>query len=253
MIRVRKPAAPPPRSALTTRGAEETKKLCDAHDAGQVKFEFDRTVYGPKSVKDALLEAQHHKCCFCETKLGHADHGDVEHFRPKGGWQQDETDALHQPGYYWLAYEWSNLYASCSICNTSHKGNFFPLADPATRNTHYDADIASEVPLLLDPAGPDNPEDHIGFRGEFVYPINDSARGDATIRICGLDREHLEEDRRRSLATVRSVLVILHHKDTTAEERDDALRLLDEALSDAGEYAAMARCYFRKWQERDPV
>jgi hypothetical protein len=31
------------------------------------------------------------------------------------------------------AYEWSNLLISCSVCNTSWKRTFFPLANPTQR------------------------------------------------------------------------------------------------------------------------
>ena len=56
-----------------------------------------------ESVKDALREAQHGKCAFCESKISHIAHGDVEHFRPKAGYRQNPEDPLVQPGYYWLS------------------------------------------------------------------------------------------------------------------------------------------------------
>ena len=71
------------------------------------------TAYSAKSVKNALIKAQHEKCCFCEAKGTHVAYGDVEHFRPKGGFRQDPNDPLGRPGYYWHAYAWENLFFSC--------------------------------------------------------------------------------------------------------------------------------------------
>ena len=117
-----------------------TKKLKDeynadpaAFDAGSKKFEFDSGLYGHKSIKTKLKSLQSKKCCFCEAKVPHIAHGDIEHFRPKGGYKQKDDDDLGRPGYFWLAYDWKNLYFSCQLCNQRHKKNLFPLKDPNKR------------------------------------------------------------------------------------------------------------------------
>lgn len=66
---------------------------------------------------------------------------DVEHYRPKGGYL-DPDGTLCQPGYYWLAADWNNLFPSCIDCNREReqimvkgqakklgKANKFPLVD----------------------------------------------------------------------------------------------------------------------------
>ena len=111
MIRIRKPEQAP--LLLRERGATLTVELCTRVDAGE-QPSFDRAVYGSDEVKRALSAAQYDKCCFCESKLGHAQFGDVEHFRPKARAQQDAA-AAPTSGYYWLAYVWDNLYLSCEI------------------------------------------------------------------------------------------------------------------------------------------
>lgn len=58
MIRVCKPDAPTRLKAGTARRAED----CAAYDAGTRKFKFDKTIYGHKTVKNALIKAQHGKC-----------------------------------------------------------------------------------------------------------------------------------------------------------------------------------------------
>jgi hypothetical protein len=113
LIAVNRPKAAPP--ILLTRGAALARRLRRAFDRapaeylrGTRRLEFDREVYGHEQVKTALRDAQHGKCAFCESKVTHVAYGDVEHFRPKGGFRQRETGPLRQPGYYWLAYAWEN-------------------------------------------------------------------------------------------------------------------------------------------------
>lgn len=120
MIRVHKPDEVP--RILRDHGVTLTAELCRQADAGE-RPTFDRScrdVYGHGEVKLALRAAQHDKCCFCESKLGHAQFGDVEHFRPKAEARQS-PDVPVAMGYYWLAHVWENLYLSCEICNRRHK------------------------------------------------------------------------------------------------------------------------------------
>ena len=92
MIRVRKPAEPP--AVLRTKGAHARRALSRAYsraprsyEKGKRVFEFEPGLYSHETVKQALLEAQHGKCAFCESKVAHISFGDVEHFRPKAGWR----------------------------------------------------------------------------------------------------------------------------------------------------------------------
>ena len=108
MIRVVKPTTPP--VVLSTTGAAERQTHCDEYDAapdeyrsGTRTFTFTDT-YKDDEVKDALRKAQHSKCAFCESLFTHIGYGDIEHFRPKGGYKQHDSEPnLRYPGYYWLA------------------------------------------------------------------------------------------------------------------------------------------------------
>ncbi|MEZ5007772.1 MAG: hypothetical protein R2753_06420 [Chitinophagales bacterium] len=62
--------------------------------------------------KKELVNSQGKKCCYCEKPI---DKGDLEHYRPKKGWKQNNGAAMTKPGYYWLAYRWRNLLLSCKI------------------------------------------------------------------------------------------------------------------------------------------
>jgi uncharacterized protein (TIGR02646 family) len=208
MIRISKPGAP---VILRNRGSRATKSLCDDFDSasdaflrGEKRFEFDASLYGAKSVKTALHRAQHEKCAFCEAKITHIAYGDVEHFRPKGGYHQRAGEPLEQPGYYWLAYAWSNLYFSCQICNQRHKKNLFPLAVPGQRAKTHRHRLEDETPLLVD-CGVDDPEAVIGFREEYAYAIDGNARANATIEILGINRDALIEARRGHLNMIQQL------------------------------------------------
>ncbi len=216
---------------------------CAAYEAGQREFVFDAAVYGHSTVKAALITAQHGKCCFCERKIG--AEGDVEHFRPKGGFRQGKRTSVGKPGYYWLAYEWANLLWACPICNQRFKGNLFPLRDPTTRASNHHSDLTQEEPLFINPAEVD-PAKQIGFRQEVAYPINGSKHAKETIEALGLNRPNLSEERRDHLSILAHMRGVLGLEGfaKTAKGRVilEAARLfLEQATLDSAKFAAMAR------------
>ena len=85
----------------------------EQYRSGKRKFAINRQIYADQEVKRRLMEDQYNKCCYCESMFRSTSHGDVEHFRPKQGVRQSRGNRLVYPGYYWLIYEWSNLYYSC--------------------------------------------------------------------------------------------------------------------------------------------
>jgi uncharacterized protein (TIGR02646 family) len=166
----------------------------------RLKFEFDKAIYGHKDVKTALKKLQANKCCFCEAKVSHISSGDVEHFRPKAGYRSDKRSKIIYPGYYWLAYVWSNLYFSCEICNGREKKNYFPLRSEKQRAKPTVRSITKEVPVFIDPGGTTNPEKHIYYIGQ--VPSHHTVRGKITIAYLGLDRAELNEHREDKLDTL---------------------------------------------------
>ena len=156
------------------------------------KFEFDSKIYGAEEVKTALIAMQHEKCAYCEGTFLAFSYGDIEHYRPKGYSQQAKGTRTIRPGYYWLAYDWLNLLFSCERCNRQRKRNLFPLLDPAARARTPDG-VAAEHPLLLDPAGDEDPRDHIRFEGN--VPTARTDVGAMTIQCLDLDRVELSGER----------------------------------------------------------
>jgi uncharacterized protein (TIGR02646 family) len=243
MIRVLRPEQAP--RVLRERGQRTTEQNENAFEAGTRTFEFDSSLYGSRSVKQALIGAQHGKCAFCEAKIRHIDHGDVEHLRPKGGFRQSAEDELQQPGYFWLAYAWDNLFLACSLCNQSFKRNLFPLVNPARRARSHLDDLAAEEPLLIDPSK-DDPATLIGFRQEVAFPIDDQPRARISIEILGLNRVELAEHRLDRLRKIRVLRDLVHRfanntDETTQQLLEEAREILEDATKSNAEYANMAR------------
>jgi len=229
---------------LRNRGVTQTDADKAAYDSapqdyrsGNKTLEFKGSIYGSKSVKNALARAQNDKCCFCEAKVAHVAYGDVEHFRPKGGYRQDPDDPLGRPGYYWRAYAWENLFFSCELCNQRYKKNLFPLRNPRRRARSHHDDPATEEALFIDP-GTMNPEEFISFRQEYPYAIDDSDLGRITIDALGLEREALAERRRDHLDLLLLVKVLAESDSPYAAEARD---YLERSIQDSAEFAAMAR------------
>ncbi len=248
MIRIKKKHTVPVPSILAGKGNAERNILCEDFIEGRVDFEFHVDIYGHADVKTALRTVQEDKCCFCEAKFTHVSYGDVEHYRPKKGWIQDD-ETLNRPGYYWLAYDWDNLLLSCQICNQRYKKNFFPLLDNSKRALSHKHSIAEESPYFVKPDIED-PENFIEFKEEIPFPIDEDRRGQLTIEKLGLSRETLNERRRERLALIRDLYNIA--KDipiTTPEIKQKAMALIkrrsEEYTADNAEYAAMFRAFFK--------
>jgi uncharacterized protein (TIGR02646 family) len=244
MIRIHKPKKPPKR--LNEKGKPKTRGMKSAYtrnpvayDGGERKYKFDSGIYGHKSVKEILVTAQHGKCCFCESKVKPTAHGDVEHFRPKGRYQQTANEPLRRPGYYWLAYDWSNLLFSCQICNQTHKKNLFPLIEPENRAINHHHGTGKEAPVLIHPEQ-DEPEDHITFRAEFAF--DKTNRGKGTIEVLGLNRPDLVEARRKALHLWQMLKSVLK-SDSAGLEIEGIEELVRSKQQPDAQYSAMFRAY----------
>lgn len=233
---------------LANKGKTEQLALYNEYEQGAQKFEFKSSIYAHEKVKAALIIMQHDKCCFCESKVTHIGYGDVEHYRPKGGYKQDNSEPLQPLGYYWLAYTWDNLLFSCQLCNQQYKKNLFPLLNPENRARNHHDDIALEEPLLINPSIM-NPQEHIGFREEIPYPLDGSIYGKTTISALGLDREELNEARRTKLEEIKilfKLLILADKQPLNAELQElaeQAKLTLNQAVLPTAGYSAMISAY----------
>lgn len=249
MIKIDKPKTPP--AILTTSGVKKRRLHCDSYSknkadyvTGKKRFVFDSAIYGHRTVKEALKKCQKGKCCFCESKIDHIAHGDVEHFRPKAGYKQKPKDKLTTPGYYWLAYEWENLFFSCQLCNQRYKHNLFPLKIPQKRAKSHHEKISKENPLFINPAEID-PKEHISFRKEIPYPLNGSLDGIATIDGLGLDRETLNERRREKYNQLEIIYQLSFLDPNSHQDLRDLIQKAKDQINNAqkpeSEYSLMVQ------------
>lgn len=222
--------------------------------------EVRASVYGHDKVRAALEALFHDKCAYCETKVVAGSDWDVEHFRPKG--KVAERDG--HPGYYWLAYEWSNLYPSCSHCNQRRKDrprwgdlqyagsggkmDQFPLEDESARALSPADSLDAETRLLLDPCA-DHPEEHLRYTvdGQIVA-VAGSRKGEVSIEVFHLRRRRLRDQRRNKVAAVVDLLKLVQEQEQegNAEAARDLRAFLDTwFLVDSCEHAAAARAVVR--------
>lgn len=141
------------------------------------------------------------KCAYCESTIPlETSRSEYDHFRPKSGARGFDKE-FSKDYYWWLTYEWNNLYYSCSVCN-QYKSSWFPIeGNRAPLETPYHEIIELETPLLVDPCV-DDPELHLSFNedGEVDYL---TAKGKSTIEIIKLNRSELVEARKRVIQSLK--------------------------------------------------
>lgn len=256
MIRINKGASP---KVLTRAKAKYDLKnnalylAAPGHyDTGGKTFLFPEA-YKSKSVKKALFAAQFGKCAFSEAKFV-SDDAHVEHFRPKGRVDTWPTGPSSYPGYYWLAYDWSNLFLCKSIINSSVKRNFFPLIGPVLRNRNH-LDIRIETSVLINP-GTENPRIHIRFEGEEIKGI--TTRGKQTIDLLDLRNGQLDEARRsryRLLKGFKMAVELFFEKGIPIDHPKVAglIETLKEARMPSAEFSSMAIDLLTGWPHIESV
>lgn len=182
------------------------------------KFEFDDSILTDLALVNALFELFLGLCGVCESRLTRQRFA-VHRWRPAEGAvsASGDTSAEH---YYWLAYEWSNLYALCQPCSEA-KGRKFPVQGSLAQVGAKDSDLLEELPILLDPCVDDAEQSLVyHLTGEVVAR---DERGWATIDIFALNRRELIEQRR----FVAEEADVMSRKILRALDRDDHLVLKD--------------------------
>lgn len=213
---------------------------------GEFDYKVDKNQKVWAKLKDWLLDNVFHgKCAYCEVSEVRSSYH-AEHFRPKGRvtikvknkftvaktYDEEGLEVKH-PGYFWLAFNWSNLIPSCNNCNTARgKRDQFPvrktcvavkrlsadeekaLMNPVVKSAVRDGvyylqpkflDVLEE-PLLLHPYF-DDPREHLIFGEDGGVTAredeagNISEKGDQSIKVYDLDAERLRIARQETQET----------------------------------------------------
>lgn len=215
--------------------SSEVPEILRRHKAPASVDDIDRKVYTDYTVKESLLRNQSHQCAYCECYL-EGPFADVEHYRPQRTYRQS-PESPHKPGYYWLAYDWSNLLVSCNTCNRILKNDLFPLADEFQRDILHQ-DISKEQPLIINPAV-DDPSLHLTYHEHMVSPVMHEGvpdvMGTTTVELFQLNnRVALVDARRRRweefMVVQRHLSLsekLLHNPDVSEEVKDTARELAE--------------------------
>ncbi|MFP2959844.1 hypothetical protein ACLEPN_18925 [Myxococcus sp. 1LA] len=234
-----------PEPESLTKARQETKKNLAIHKKHQNKTEvrsskkkgqsksshviYITSAYREDGVKVALVDSHFGKCAYCETYILHTSHGDVEHFRPKSEYSGDPGEETAR-GYFWLAYDWNNLFLACPICNETFKHTYFALMpevegllDGSDRMSPGDSvDGTTEKPVLIDPER-ENPRALLEF-DPFTTQLRaiesldgvpsttfavDAARAGKNILHLGLNRGDLVAARHRHRAFLRGMFALV--------------------------------------------
>ena len=211
-----------------------------------------------KRERNRLLEATHKKCAYCEIRLTPGQKkGDVEHYRPKGrvrGRDGKLVKVIHEgvmvqhPGYYWLAYDYTNLLPACSACNRraydgssglmTGKGDIFPTIDNSWAATRHEVD--AEHPALLNPYK-DDPALHLSFDPTTGRIMGLTERGQETILILGLNREGLPEARLEASRNVIRAMRNLASDSVAGSVAPADQELLNAVCDGSAEFTAICR------------
>ncbi|WP_296947347.1 hypothetical protein [uncultured Massilia sp.] len=234
MIRIEKGPAP---EELDEVNAELTKANLKIHKKHGAKTKVSSTkkkggtaadtvyitaAYRSAEVKNRLVQTHFGKCAYCETRILSVSHGDVEHFRPKAKYTGESQTGT---GYFWLAYDWRNLFLACDMCNETYKGTYFALMPAvegliaSSRRLDAGEDVETDLEedaVLIDPAI-ENPRAWLSFdvvRG--TAEVNEdvpefavaAARVGKMVRELGLNRIDLVTARHRHIAFLRSMFIM---------------------------------------------
>lgn len=214
MIRIKKGRAPAffnSKELLAARAAFEQNQNVDISTRRQSRAPV-RFPYLPE-LRQELLKESHGKCVYCEQKLTAAMPMEVDHYRPARG-AIDAHGGRSEDHYYWLAYDWENLYACCVECNRA-KGSKFPVAsDRAPLLVGGDLD-AVEQPLILNPAR-DDLEKHLEFRYDGQVAPK-TTQGQYTIDVLRLNRTSLIQARAAHVKELKATGNPLHYCREEAE------------------------------------
>lgn len=218
MIKLTKTAKP---NLLISNAQVWTKAIMDKIAQGIKPTDTERTRYRHPEIKAALISETNGKCAYCESKVKHIHHGDIEHIFPKSLAPEK-------------SFEWENLTIACEICNQNKSDK-----DP-------------QLQYIIDPYQID-PSLHLVFIGSFVFSLG-SALGKNTEVILDLNRTALCEMRKEKLDQVMAIFETILREDLPVVVRKTIYdNLLTNEGSASAAYSAMVTSAISTMKSKLPV
>src|SRR6266498_4297362 len=207
-----------------------------------------RAITSFPEVRKAIIRLFSNKCAYCESLVG--PNIVIDTFRPKNG--AVGLDGIFDPDHYWwLAYEWSNLYLTCTQCNTA-KANRFPINGSRSRIRATAQQISQEMYLLIDPCR-DKPGEHLIFT-EDGHVVSETQRGTITIEVLDLNRGFLVEERKNLLEDLRPLWVAIRNEYRQNSSMPSGYGIIAEQFTQKTKsYLGMRRQYLRQWAIDDEI
>jgi 5-methylcytosine-specific restriction endonuclease McrA len=243
MIHVERKNTPPGLNSPPVQRARKEAEVFFSvphEDRKQKSFKFFPITRLP-NFRESLDETFSGKCAFCESRITETDYTDMDRFRPtyKAIGLDGEPSPQH---YWWLAYEWTNIYMACFVCNKL-KGSRFPVGGARAEERTYGEKLLDEQPLLLDPCA-DYPEEELLF-DEMGMVASDTKRGRMTIEVFGLNRRPLVEARKVMLEALRELWDAAFARGSKLKPGSPEFY---EGLDDPKQpYRAMRRQFLQSW------
>jgi uncharacterized protein (TIGR02646 family) len=212
-------------------------------------FDVKESLY--KRMKEELFRLYHGKCAYCESPLRLSSWDQLDHFRPKNEVLDEHKrmvciDRAGKPhtGYYWLAYEWTNLLPSCAVCN-QRKGAIFPVL-PGSVHAKRPGKESGEKPILIHPIR-DDPACHLEYVPTTGFLKSKTPRGKGCIDLLYLNREELVNERRAAYrACIELLADLLDSVKRSAALPADELAKLKSILQGVAKYSLVGRSALKR-------
>lgn len=167
--------------------------------------------YNNPDVKKSIADSSHSKCMYCESKIKHIDHGEIEHIKPKSLFND-------------LIFSWENLGFTCSVCN-KNKSNYYSASTP-----------------VIDPFI-ENPGDHLIALGTLIFSKNASDKGQITQSKLDLNRAALVEQREIKVTEIH-VAIDRFQRVVNPDVKKALFAELEKFLIDSSEYSFVSRAAY---------
>lgn len=207
-----------PKPAILKEKQLEWQEKYDAKLAADPHARPDNSKYAHKEIKDALYAMSYGKCFYCETRLS-GGYKEVDHF----------IEVSIDQG---KAYEWENLYLSCSNCNDKLDHATIPVTEALDPCRDSDEEI----------------QRNITYVDELISAVPGSQKGLETIKKFKLNNDLLDMRRGqwlrkllKTVADIERVMIEEGRKTVTDVERKALLRY----MSPDQPYSLMCEVYLK--------
>lgn len=189
----------------------------EAYNSGKVKRP-DHSKYAHTQIIDTLGAMSFNKCFYCEGLLKGTT-SEVDHF----------VEVADNPS---IAFDWENLYLSCSNCNNKLPHHTIPISD------------------VLDPCKDtdDIIQQNITFHDEIICAVHNSPKGLKTIQKYKLNTEQLDYKRskwlnviNREAISIQQKMIEEHRTTATSEEKSKLLQFMQANQP----YSLMSEIYIK--------